>query len=105
MIRHLVSASVKGTRMLCNRHDMSCSQYSKTRKTFLQSTPVTTRSRLMMFGCRELCGIFTSRRAVMGIPSLSLSMRTFFIATMDPSRLSARYTTPYVPSQMRPNFS
>eukprot|EP00982_Pelagococcus_subviridis_P008777 30871-Pelagococcus_subviridis.AAC.11 len=56
-----------------------------------------------MFLCRDACKILTSRSAVTGIPSFSLSMRTFFMATISPVFLFlARYTTPYVPSPMRP---
>ena len=47
--------------------------------------------------------LYDAGYTVTGTPSRSLSMRTFFSATTSPVCLSlARYTTPYVPSPMRP---
>jgi len=101
--RHLLSASVNGTRIVSRSLARSCSQYSNTRNIALGFLPFTTLSRLTMFLWREDWRIRTSRSAVTGMPSRSLSMRTFFRATTSPFCLSlARYTTPYVPSPMRP---
>lgn len=56
--------------------------------------------------CESICKSETSRRAVEGTPSSSISSLVFFRATRRPVLLSlALYTLPYVPSPIFSSFS
>ena len=79
----------------------------KNKNTLFNWFPWTTRNKCTMFSWeQQSCNIRTSRKVVIGTPFFSRSMRTFFKATISFVFLSrALYTTPYVPSPMRPSFS
>mmetsp|Transcript_29599 Transcript_29599/g.96400 ORF Transcript_29599/g.96400 Transcript_29599/m.96400 type:complete len:205 (+) Transcript_29599:1330-1944(+) len=105
-MRHFTSATVNGCRIESIKAFKSCSINSITMKMLSSELPTTTSETLTMFGCLKLSKMLISRSDVIGKPSRSFSILTFFSAFTSPERLSrARNTTPYVPSSMWLSFS
>mmetsp|Transcript_9971 Transcript_9971/g.37022 ORF Transcript_9971/g.37022 Transcript_9971/m.37022 type:complete len:330 (+) Transcript_9971:656-1645(+) len=79
----------------------SCSQNSITMNTESREFPTTISDTSTMLGWAMLSKMRASRSAVIGKPSFSFSILTFFNAAILPLSLSlARKTTPYVPSSI-----